>query len=74
MITIVPLLIIDNPDTTTHIVGGWREKAEQGSFSKDQVAPIPLIDQMVAEKRLGRKSGRGFYDVSLAPCGGFYMR
>jgi 3-hydroxybutyryl-CoA dehydrogenase len=31
-------------------------------FKRDELAPPPLIKRMVASGRLGRKSGRGFYD------------
>jgi 3-hydroxybutyryl-CoA dehydrogenase len=31
-------------------------------FKRDEYAPPPLIKRMVATGRLGRKSGRGFYD------------
>lgn len=51
-------------DTTTNIVNGWREKAERGLFSKEQVAPTPSIEALLKEGRMGRKNGKGFYDVS----------
>jgi len=31
-------------------------------FKRDEYAPPPLMKRMVASGRLGRKSGRGFYD------------
>lgn len=50
-------------DTASHIVSGWQEKAEQGLIDKKLVEPSPLMQKMIEEGRLGRKSGRGFYDV-----------
>ncbi|GFZ48769.1 hypothetical protein JCM24511_06518 [Saitozyma sp. JCM 24511] len=49
-------------DTTSYIASGWREKAEQGLISKELVEPIPMMEEMVKSGRLGRKSGKGFYE------------
>jgi 3-hydroxybutyryl-CoA dehydrogenase len=35
-------------------------------FKRDEYAPPPLMKRMVAAGRLGRKSGRGFYDYPRA--------
>ena len=35
-------------------------------FKRDEYAPPPLMKRMVASGRLGRKSGRGFYDYEVA--------
>jgi len=51
-------------DTTSYISQGWQEKAKQGQISEELVKPIPMLDEMVKQGRLGRKSGKGFYDVS----------
>lgn len=53
-------------DTTSYIADGWRDKAEQGVISKELVQPIPMMEQMVKDGKLGRKSGKGFYDVSMS--------
>lgn len=57
-------LALTPPDTTSYISQGWQEKAEKTGISADLVKPIPLLEQMVKEGKLGRKSGKGFYDVS----------
>jgi 3-hydroxybutyryl-CoA dehydrogenase len=36
-------------------------------FKRDEYAPPPLMKRMVASGRLGRKSGRGFYDYGARP-------
>jgi 3-hydroxyacyl-CoA dehydrogenase len=53
-------------DTTSYISEGWKAKADAnpGIISKDLVAPSPLLEKMVKEGNMGRKSGKGFYDVS----------
>ena len=44
-------------DTTKFILDGWHEKyPEEPLFN-----PSPLINQLVAEGKLGVKSGEGFY-------------
>ena len=36
----------------------------QRSFGDDAYAPHPLLERLVAEGRLGKKSGKGIYDWS----------
>jgi 3-hydroxybutyryl-CoA dehydrogenase len=33
-------------------------------FKRPEYAPPPLMSRMIAAGRLGRKSGRGFYDYT----------
>ena len=33
-------------------------------ISEDLVKPIPMLEEMVKRGEMGRKSGKGFYDVS----------
>jgi 3-hydroxyacyl-CoA dehydrogenase len=59
-------LILLITDTTSYIAEGWREKAakEPGIISEDLIQPSPLLEQMVKDGNFGRKSGKGFHDVS----------
>ncbi|KAL7418391.1 hypothetical protein Q5752_006849 [Cryptotrichosporon argae] len=50
------------PDTTSYITQGWADKAKTGVIDPTLVQPVKLLDQMVKDGRLGRKSGKGFYD------------
>jgi len=36
-------------------------------FKRDEYAPPPLMRRMLAAGRLGRKSGRGFYEYPSSP-------
>lgn len=45
-------------DVYKFIVDAWKSKGA------DFVEESPLIDRMVAEGKLGRKTGKGFYDYS----------
>jgi 3-hydroxyacyl-CoA dehydrogenase len=46
-------------DTMKFIVDGWRET---GGIEPALVTPVKVLDKLVAEGRLGRKSGKGFYE------------
>ena len=46
-------------DTCLHILEVLRE-----GFSSDKYAPAPLLREMVSEGKLGKKSGRGFYEYA----------
>ncbi|CAD6567252.1 MAG: hypothetical protein TREMPRED_003435, partial [Tremellales sp. Tagirdzhanova-0007] len=51
-------------DTTAYIASGWREKAAENPdlISHELVKPIPLLETLVKEGRMGRKSGKGFFN------------
>jgi len=56
-----PLALADlvGLDTVLHIMNVLHE-----GFEDDKYAPAPLLEKMVAEGKLGRKSGQGFYDYA----------
>ncbi|KAF9971789.1 hypothetical protein BGZ73_005171 [Actinomortierella ambigua] len=45
-------------DTMKFIVDGWRK---DGKIDENLVAPVKLLDDLVAQGNFGRKSGQGFY-------------
>lgn len=44
-----------------YIVDGWRK---EGKIDANLVAPVKLLDDLVAKGNFGRKSGQGFYSYS----------
>ncbi|KAF9336309.1 hypothetical protein BG006_009047 [Podila minutissima] len=48
-------------DTMQYIVDGWRK---EGKIDANLVAPVKLLDDLVAQGNFGRKSGQGFYSYS----------
>jgi 3-hydroxyacyl-CoA dehydrogenase len=47
-------------DTVKYITDGWY-KSGKDLKNNPLVKPIPMLDKLVAEGKLGRKSGEGFY-------------
>ncbi len=56
-----PLELLDlvGLDTSLAIIGALYDEFRQPNY-----APAPLLQRMVSAERLGRKTGRGFYDYS----------
>lgn len=54
-------------DTTHYLTLGWQEYAKRGLLPEELVAPTKLMAEMVEKGEIGRKSGKGFYDVSTLP-------
>lgn len=51
-------------DITQAVAEAWVEYANRGMIPMELIKPVPLMGQMVKEGRLGRKTGKGFFDVS----------
>jgi 3-hydroxyacyl-CoA dehydrogenase len=50
-------------DTLQSIASGWRStRVATGEIPSSSVAAVPSLDDLVAQGRLGRKSGRGFFE------------
>ncbi|KAG0224791.1 hypothetical protein BGW42_004851 [Actinomortierella wolfii] len=48
-------------DTMKFIVDGWRK---DGKIDENLVAPVKMLDDLVAAGHYGRKSGKGFYEYN----------
>lgn len=53
-------------DTTKFITDGWYQNGK-GLKGEKLVAPSKMLNDLVAKKNLGRKSGKGFYDYTAPP-------
>lgn len=53
-------------DTTHYLTLGWQEYAKRGLLPEELVRPTKMMADMVEKGEIGRKSGKGFYDVSAA--------
>lgn len=51
-------------DLSVLIAKGWVEYNKRGLIPDYLTGESPLVRKMVNEGRLGRKSGRGFYEVT----------
>ena len=63
-----PLKLLDfiGLDTAHNIVDGWREKADEGLIDPRVVEPNKTVQDLIKAGQMGRKSGKGFYDVSYS--------
>ncbi|KAI9244616.1 3-hydroxyacyl-CoA dehydrogenase [Sporodiniella umbellata] len=48
-------------DTIQFILDGWRK---EGNVDSTFTAPLKVVDELVSQGHLGRKSGKGFYDYT----------
>lgn len=51
-------------DTTHYLTLGWQEYVKRGMLPEELVRPTKMMADMVEKGEIGRKSGKGFYDVS----------
>ena len=54
-----PLTLADMTDLDIVLL---RRQLDEQEFKREEYVPPPLLKRMIATDRLGRKSGRGFYE------------
>ena len=54
---------METSDVYADIINGVGDKAGKDLVPREWGDPVPLLDEMVKNGHIGKKAGRGFYDV-----------